>query len=483
MSYEIKTISKRVADTLYNQGITISPKPNGFFEPLVGQLDAPLEDVEIVSTESLHTDINTVYKSKYGQNPFVTPSMEDGDIQIGDAIDIVNEAAFKELKPIVLGMIERLKNQVNPTVKSIYDNCIEKVQDVINSAGIQITVVTNGSELPVWSNPRVQHIRTPQGEASVNWLTVPQGVNFPEKTIEELATLILTGDDLFDAEIKQLLAIQPADTLVITYNRTFNTTGSKDLSDVCKYTYNLLSALLANRFLDDVVEGLDSIDLDQYTTTMRRIANSHGAQLNSKLDQAAALRQAGYYVLNYPDERSEFVKGTKIVVDGILHQRFLELGGELDAIYGSFISGDNSLRYLDPLLDKNEVLCSDWFNHISYAQQTRRDDFQRLYVSHLRRAILQQAADMGIGIKVDSFDKLFERMSSLNEDTVFTYTRRAVIHCLYPDTDYLSILENIDRISEQHEGISFNDAVQLAIIDWLVGWALTHVKVKAVKVG
>lgn len=482
MSYEIKTISKRVADALYAQGITVSPKSNGFFEPIIEQMDAPLEGVEIVSTESLRTDINAVYKDKYGQNPFVKPSLEDGDIQIGDAIDIVNEAAFKELKPIVLGTIEILKNQVNPVVKSIYESCIEKVQDAINGAGIQLTIVTNGMELPVWSNPRVQHICTTQGEASANWLTVNQGVNFPEKTVEELAEIIRTGDDLFDTEVKQLLATQPADALVNSYNRTFNTSGSHDIADVCKCTYNLLSALLASRFIDEIVDGLDSIDLDQYTIMLRRICNSHGTELSNKLNQRGTLRNAGYYIVNYPEQRSEFTKGSKIVVDGLLHQRFLELGGEIDAIYGAYLSGDMSLRYIDPILDKNDSLCRDWFNHISYAQQSKRDDFQRLYSSHLRRAILEQAAVLGIGIKTDAFDKMFNRISSLTEDTVFTFSRRTIIHCLYPDTDYLSILENIDAVSEQHEGISFDGAIQMAIIDWLVGWALTHVKVKAVKV-
>ena len=83
-------------------------------------------------------------------------------------------------------------------------------------------------------------------------------------------------------------------------------------------------------------------------------------------------------------------------------------------------------------------------------------------------------------VSTKGIEKMYERKSSINSDNCYGFARRAVVACLFDDGDYLTVLEEVDAISAKVPGIELEDAIDLAIIDWLVEWALSMVNIKRV---
>lgn len=474
----ISTLAESISNGLANSGVYLSPKPKSVFEPFVNAMSMAEELIEDedISEEGYRVAVNSALSSVF--NPFAeTPSIED--IAIGNIPNEIYEQAINELKPVVVGMVTTLKDVVLPVVDEIFNTTYEQVKDRIQTGGVKVSIVTDLSEHPIWSNPAVIEM----SKLPNNYIPqeIPDGfpVHFPSPDITELKNLIFNSDDLFNSELADFIKESTGESVETVIDDThailFRGLKRKIFDDPAKL---IIAVILTHYYKNEIPDGIEGIELSEYRLKMHSLHLGYVALLNRKLSMMMDMSTDSRIVIRYPERNELFLEGSAVIVNGRLYQQWLANGGDVDFIFGSMVMKN---RYYsgDDLIANGQKLVAEWEMFIRYAQQSRLDDFQRIYLDTLRINIVNYAQENGISYKVENINQLYERISGLTEDTVYRFTRKFVIRCLFDNKDYIYIAETIDQIADEEETLDINDVAQLAIIDWLVKWSLQHIAINA----
>lgn len=471
MSYVIKPVAKQITDILANSGVFIAPKDNSVISPIVDQLVTPIDLSDVASTEAL-VDKTNQYISDRTPNPFAKVSLEE--VSLGNPFEVVNNATYDELRAPVVKIFENLRVIV-PIIKNIFDKAYEATSDVIQSGGIKATIKTDGSEQMLWSNPALKTLLNRATETSTNgYLST---VTLPHFTIEQLNGLIKTGNEFLDNEISEAFkGCNLNEALEHTFHKYFNVAANYQHKFTDKKLTHLIAFLFASNLLAECPDGVSGVDSSEYDAMMTRMINFHGVALRNELKREEVMYSTRSLIVGMISDSELLDESQAVIVNGKLYKEFLAAGGEADAIFGSVVS--TRARSMDVLLENNSMLVSKWVNFVATMQSSQRDRFQTKFLFELRRAIIQHANDNGTTYNKDALQETYEHISKLTEDNVFAYARKVIIKALFPNNgDYLTILKNIDYITEKNDGIEFEEALELATIDWIVEWLLTHVKV------
>lgn len=477
MSYEIKPIVREVADIVAGNGVFISPKPNGFFSPLVSartdviDMNADKEE-PVVSTESFRKVANRAFAS-VSPNGFVMPSLESEEADIGMPVDTMNEKAFQELVPLVSNIKQQMRSVVIPTVNSIHETVIEKVNANIADVSKSVKIISDHSDLIIFSSPTLHDLAKDCTFSVSSSRRLNSQVMMPNFTGEEVRSLILLNSPDVDSQVTEALTLVPdADSfLAEVYAFVFGNGGDTIADTPLKSAlFPLITLLLVRKLSLEIPEAVAGVGFEDYTIYMRQV----GTYYANLWDQDHRKRQdrmtRGVLVLDM--NRPDFT----VTVNGSIYKDWLVTGGEVDYLTGLFISGEVETLG-SRIVEKGDAYLRSWSNHLAIVRSSRLDNFKALFVTYL----IKELHDYAVGAEITwdkDIDYIRQRMSSITEDTTYQFCRRAVIACYWPGTEYLPILENIDSVSEKNQLMCLNQAVDIATIDWLVKWALSHVNIE-----
>lgn len=471
MSYVIKPVAKQIADILANGGVFVAPKDNSVISPIVEQLVSPVDLEDVVSTEAL-VDKTNQYIADRTPNPFAKVSLEE--VSLGNPFEVISDATYDELRAPVVKIFENLRVIV-PVIKDIFDTAYEATSDVIQSGAIKATIKTDGSEQMLWSNPALKTLLSRTTETSTNGYLA--SITLPHFSLEQLQALIKTGNEFLDNEISEAFkGYNLNEALEHTFHKYFNVAANYQHNFTDKKLSHLVAFLFASNLLAECPDGVSGADSTDYDAMMTRMVNFHGTALLAEINRADAMYKARLLITGMIDETDLLDETKAVIVNGKLYKEFLSSGGEADAIFGSVVS--TRVRNLDAVLENGPTLMSKWAKFVATMQSSQRDRFQTKFLFELRRAIIRYANETGATYNKDALQETYDHISKLTEENVYAYARKVIIKALFPNNgDYLTILKNIDYISEKNDGIDFEEALELATIDWIVEWLLTHVKV------
>lgn len=473
----ISNLAESISNGLANAGVFLSPKPKSVLEPFVNAMSMAEEIIEEeeIATEGYRVAVNNAMRDVF--NPFAdTPSLEE--LAIGNIPQEIYDQAINELKPVVVKMVTTLKDVVLPSVDEIFNKTIEQVKDRVQTGGVKVSVVTDLSEHPIWTNPSVVEMSKLPANYVHEQFPLQFPIRFPDVDVTELKNLIFNADELFNSELTSFIKAssgQSAENVIDdTHGILFRGMSGKIYEDPAKL---IIAVILTHFYKTDIPDGLEGIELDEYRRKMHAMHLGYVALLNRKLAMMNDMATDSRLVISYPERSEVFTEGAKVVVNGRLYQQWLANGGDVDFIYGSLAM---THRYYtgEDLIANGQKLINEWTMFIRYAQQSRLDDFQRIYLDALRINIAEYAKENGLTIDSKNVNMLYERISGLTEETVYRFTRKMVIRCLFDNKDYIYIAETIDQIADEEETLDIHDVAQLAIIDWLVKWSLQHVAIE-----
>lgn len=472
----ITQVSRQLADHLAQGGVLLSPKPNSVFEPLVEGLLSVMP-TETDDSETLRKQTNAALES-LRPNPFTQSFEDDGEapvMDIGVVYDEVEQRAVAELKPIVVGIVGELKNTVLPGVKAIFDKAYNTVAESVDTGSIKITVKTNHSEKLIWSNPILTSLLKQYSDGAGSE-KVNSNLIFPDLGIDSLGAAIKTGNDQFDAEVSEFLAeCDTTAALEHTFAEIFNPVIARSAQPQGQLVESVIALLMAVYFTADVPDGVTGVELDDYRLQLAKVATYHANHIRTAIASFRRNQDTGYMVIEMPGPGDVFNEGSAIIVDGVVYNRYLELGGGVDGIYGTYVTSGSRSMHL--ILEKYPTLERAWHNYVALAQSSVRDDFQRIFIGELRRHTNLYANDHALKVDGSVLEELYQRNISVDPANAYNFTRDYVIRSLWGDSEYLSLLRSIDGICAKYEEIEFDDAVELGIIEWLVTWAFSHIKI------
>lgn len=480
----IKPVSRQLADYLASIGLFLAPKPNSVFAPLVSGIvdDVKADFSEEISSEAFVAKINEQFDER---RPTIFAksfeSLEESEEVVEGVIyDELCKAAMVELQPIVLGIVDGLKNIVNPAINTIFETSYNAVSDQIETGGVKLSVVTNKNELPLWSN--AAFIQLVMG--SIDDISAHQTINseivFPEMAVSDLVTRIKTGNDLIDAEVLDYLNNYNVENLVEhTYSEIFNVESATRYPGQGQLPESVVALLLTLNMMEDIPEGTYGMEHTPYRLELARVACWHAGIIASFLKETEVNASVDRLIISFPSDNAIFSEDKAIVVCGLGYEKFLDMGGSVDAIYGSYVG--SQYRRTHELLEHAPRLERQWMSHVTIAQSANLDDFQRKFVHEIQRNIVRYANDNGINADMDVVDEMFDEGFQVKPDNAYKAVRPIIIDALWKGSEYTKVLDCVDSVCEKLEGIDFAEALELGIIEWLVQWSLTHIDVNYVK--
>lgn len=482
----IKPVSRQLADYLASVGLFLAPKPNSVYAPLVnGMVDEIKGDfTEEVSSEALVAKINDHFDSRRPNifaKSFESETLEeDAPVEEGVLYDEFCKAAVNEIKPIVLGIVDGLKNIVNPAINTIFEESYNSVSDQVETGGVKLAVVTNKNELAIWSNAAfVQLVSGAIDDISCHQVCSSE-ITFPAMEVADLLQRIKTGNDLIDAEVADYLSNYNLSTLVEhTYGEIFNVAEATRYPGQGQLPESVVALLLTLNLMRDIPEGVYGMEETPYTLELARVACWHAKIIQAFLTETQLNATTDRLVVSYPNDGSMFAENEAIVVCGLGYAKFLDMGGSVDAIYGSYVGPQ--YRRLHEILEHASSLERQWLSHVTIAQSANLDDFQRKFVYELRRNIIKYGRDNDIKINDDAIETMFEDSFVVKPENAYSKVRPVILDALWEDTEYGNVLNCVDSVCDKLEGIEFDEALELGIIEWLVQWSLTHVDISYVK--
>lgn len=479
----IKPVSRQLADYLASIGLFLTPKPNSVFAPLADALaeEAKKDFDEDISSEDFVLKVNDHFDD-IRPNMFAK-SFEDNSepvLEEGVLYDELCIRAVDELKPIVLGILNGLKNIVNPGVNAIFETAFNCVSDQVEIGGVKLQVITNKNELALWTNAAFSQLV----EGSIDDITAKQsvggGLTFPDMEVADLLLRLKTGNELIDAEVADYLKEYNVSNLVEhTYSEIFNNENATRYPGQGQLPESVVALLLVRNMMADIPEGAYGLEEIPYQLELARVACFHATAIMRFMKETEVSKTSDRLIMSFPDQNSMYADDKAIVVCGRGYADFLEKGGSVDAIYGSYVGRRE--RGLHAILEAAPQLENQWLSHVNIAQSANLDDFQRKLCFELRRNIHQYAKDNNLTVDTDVVDCLFDDDFVIKPESAFMKTRGIIVDALWPKTEYNSVLKAVDAVCDKLQGIEFEEALELGIIEWLVQWALTHVNVNYVK--
>lgn len=476
----IKPISRQLTDYLTSIGLYIQPKPNSIFAPLAEALaeEAEAEFTEDVSTESFVAQINANFDNK--RPSIFAASFESAEeaeeVKAGVFYDELCLKAVAELKPIVLGIVDGLKNNVNPTISTIFENAYNRVSDMVETGGVKLSIETNRSELALWSNAAFGELLAHYVDKNSHQC-ISTDITFPEMAVDNLVAAIKTGNGLIDAEVAEFLSEYNLANLVEhTYSEIFNVKEATRYPGQGQLPESVAAFFMVIHFMENIPEGCYGMEHDAYRNELGAVAAWHANYIVETVQGYLLDAQADRLIISFPSDGSMYDSSKAIVVCGVAYNKFLDQGGSVDAIYGSYVGTKE--RRMHEILADGPRLEQQWLTHVQIAQSSNLDDFQRKFVHELRRELYKYSEEHGIKLNTSAIDEMYERSFVLAPSDAFIKTRSIMIDALWPDTDYNAVLKAVDAVCDKLEGVEFDEALELGIIEWLVQWSMDHVEVK-----
>ncbi len=472
MSDTLCSISTHLAEQVIAGGIALEFKPGSTLEVAGGELERAMLPIEAASLESLALETNRRLASTQA-NPFVA-SFEDEEV-LGNTAQIAANAIANDITPIAQGIIGTVRNNIIPATNEIFQKAYDTTSDTVDRGGILVNIQTDGSEKEIWSNPALLSLIAAHAETGTFDGAQIRSLEFPDQPNETLLAMVHSVNPLLNPGIDSLLGDGALGAVGNVYRSTFNVTGEP--CDVYPRIQFLIGLLLGIALKENIPEGVSGVDDSrQYTTVMETFIDSCAARLKQLIDYSTNITRSGRLIVEFPPEGTALTSNSVITVNGLLYNSWLESGGSVDAILGSYASRERYTHGGD-LLERKPQLERDWLKMVGVAQSAACDDFQRVFVNSLRSEIHRYAEDTGLKVNAAGINTLYSPESHVTPDTAYTFARTAVINSLYSDGEYQPLLNEIDLISESVPGISLEDATELGICGWLTSWALEQVQV------
>lgn len=482
MAEVIYAVVKQMTDKFSHAGLSFSPKKNTALEPIVQEILAPIEKEfgQFSTANDLVAHINDKFDD--GDHTFDYKA-DDEEPVIGVAVEAFKEAAFEELRPVVIGLVKKTKEVALPAVNSIIDKAYEIVSDDVNTGNLRLTMESDRTDDPVWILDYLQNtlFNAATNDSGNAVPVVSKRVSFRNYDDSQLEELIKTGDTYTDNVINEYLnRFNRHEALEYSYHRTFRAVPKNTHECQCPMLHAFLSLLMAFRFVEETPTGVTGESLEIFDFEMAKVINYWVGVLKEQLSFAKYRADHGLFINSYQEHGNEFSGNGKIVVNGLLLDRFEEEIGDIDVIYGASVS--NRPVDFDTLKERAEAYRNRWLEFYKVSQGIRNDNFQTIFCSAIVREVRAFAKEFNYTLNEGALKEIFTDLTytSLNNETAFGYARKYIVNALFQDNNINKLLDNADEFMDKNsdDECSLDVALEIALIDLLAEWAIAQMDIK-----
>lgn len=324
--------------------------------------------------------------------------------------------------------------------------------------------------------------------AKTNVGSIDATLKFGERTTEQLRELMHTGFKSTDEAIDLFLATKGDGWLAEVWADYYNGAENRTFKDVMASLQSksevegvetaIAVHLLARGLLENPAEE-SGLALTQYNSVLRDIRNSTGSFIYIRLSAANQARGADLIIRR--------VVGNQVTVDGVLFDKWINAGGDVDVLFGLAVS-KLKLYSIKDLEEKRERLLKSWVDYVKLANATNTSNKYQAVRTTLASAFAKQleaeageAAQYGAERNIKEIYTLFVNEMRKLSDTELQDINDAVLKLLcasrFKDTDAYKLMSRIAFHRKDNPSLSAREAATIATIEYITDWTYSQIRV------
>lgn len=370
--------------------------------------------------------------------------------------------------------ISLARNTVNPMVKEVLENINRRIDGEI--------YYNNGINIKSYFIPEIMK----SGEMeeltdrykNVAYSQIDWGSNaWPSMDADSLKKAAKGKSGSLNSQVDKLLDKLDDSTIVNIYDYLFRLQLLID-PDFDENIVYVLGFLWSLTWINDVPEGLN-INLKQLSLDLTSLKSNCGKHIQDNLKKFERMSKQGFFILKAPNltvDRKTFI------VQGEIYNSWLEKGNSPEILIGAWLSNS-----INDLVNVTEDQKNRWARRYRLDNDIRRQEFDTKKQVIITKELSNFIDDI---ISENNYNRteIRERFNSLISDRTFRVTenlqkwvRMILCKSLYPNSDILTILNNIDSIMEKDPDIPPREAATMSAIDLVVDWLFSAVAVEYVR--
>lgn len=393
--------------------------------------------------------------------------------------DISLERAAEICIPAVASHISHARNIVRPEVEDLVTRVTEELANETVAGILNMEIVEEG--LPaVLSMSAMQTMISKY--AGAPFMNFSMNANFPAKTAEEIIEMLMTGVGSVDSEIRVWAASLGKSFFIELWNAGFHVELSApgDSQTIQDYTNTpdktLAVFLLARSLYNDIPEGTE-----MSLSSVHEMMTDYAAQTATKLDGLMSIAER--------DDKNGLIlrsiQGGKITVRSNVYAKWIEQGGDSDAIFGNALRevpfytvdgiNENIAELREAWRHKAEMIrAAEKINRIRRIRQSMNMQYRRMLIDAHQEDPSKAASVTTMCTKLE---ELIYSLRDTECSNLYDMALRVVCEVRYPHTEAFKILNNISVIKTASPELDIRECVTLSVARYVIGWVNSQTKV------
>lgn len=397
------------------------------------------------------------------------------------------DASSKALGTMLAGQVAHTTTVVLPVVSELHD-AIKAVGNLDDRCGIRsfkVEMVTGSPLLDVAEVVSQLEEFTdvdPRRE-------VPLNLDFKPMSDEQLVDLMKIGAQTYDDAVVQFVSQTGMETIREVWNVVFAGEGGsiKNYDEfradpkkglARNFTVFLLTSKLLSMGEDlPDVTGLGRLSSGKYPMILKTLQEVAGAALGVQLRFQRTLEKSGKLI--------DKVDGKTVYVNKAVYDRFMADGGDIETILGAVVSGDKKV-YVGEIAENVEKFKKVWNYHTAQAKMNAASseliDTRRV-IDMFVRQYLRTTEDQ---VVIDNRELILSNLQSYLEGVyapalknIDILAMKVVCEVIFNHTPALLILSGVNEAMTANPEISKEDALNLAVTNYVADWFASQVEIDA----
>ena len=370
--------------------------------------------------------------------------------------------------------ISLARNTINPMVKEVLENIDGRINGEI--------YYNNGINIKSYFIPEIMK----SGEIeeltdrykNVAYSQIDWGSNaWPSMDADSLKKAAKGKTGSLNSQIDKLIETLDDNSIVNIYDYLFRLQLLND-PDFDENIVYIMGFLWSLTWINDVPEGLN-LNLKQLSLDLTSLKSNCGKHIQDNLKKFERMSKQGFFILKTPKLTMD--KKT-FIVQGEIYNSWLEKGNSPEILIGAWLSNN-----INDLVNISEEQRKRWARRYRLDNDIRRQEFDTKKQVIVTKELSSFIDDI---ISENNYNRreIRERFNSLISDRPFRVTenlqkwvRMILCKSLYPDSDILTILNNIDSIMEKDPDIPPREAATMSAVDLIVDWLFSALTVEYVR--
>lgn len=421
----------------------------------------------------------------------LTASVESGFEEINQEQVVTeeeeNEALIQNVDASLAKITFNTQNVIIPAIDSMVRDYNER-QGASVAADVRADIFNYD---PIHSDPRL----TAHVERYANIRPMAQYRTFilGGMTTEAIIEMVAHGNPHLDQDqvVNWLLKVSP-ETIDRTYSALFNGHRSLTVQDLPfiaggNFPFSVDALTLAYFICGHLTENPvnvvgESIDINEWTQTLRLLHEMLGGYLMRAYMQRAQQRQEGVLILA-TDARNP-VENRRVVVtlNGDITEAWLAAGGDIQAALGVAVDSPGVVT-IARISERADFYVKRWLAVYPLIKQSAFDHASRARRQDMADAFVMQSKEGSLGDRYinDLPQRLNDAMRQLREDDLknpFTAFARLVCALYFPESTYWEYLCIMDEFGKNYPDASRRELFTQANISLTAIWLASQIQVE-----